>query len=267
MFTGNWESSNLICVVGEALPHTVLQNEGWQWVNEGTAIKPKWGFVTWQVGAKLVLKVDTRASAARHSDGADQQQQAGRGPKQGQASDKSGAAEGTSSGKSKSEGQPAAPAAAGGADSTRQHAVAAPALSTPPGSAPPAPASAAAKTTAAAAATKEAAAEEEEEDEEEQEGSDLDAFAELAVPDMIVWVGYVRSWRQMGTASFNCIKGCKCQGTTVDALHDLGNTQQHMVKLYTTEAAECLIEVKVRGHVGVGLGVGGEGQEVHQRLT
>lgn len=64
---------------------------------------------------------------------------------------------------------------------------------------------------------------------------------------MIVWVGYVKSWRHMGTASFNCIKGCECQGSSVDALHDLGNTQQHMVKLYATQAPECLVEVRVSG--------------------
>lgn len=253
MFTGNWESSNLICVVGEALPHTVLQNEGWQWVNEGTALKPKWGFVTWQVGARLVLKVDTRASAARHSDGAGgvhQQQQAGEGSKPAQASK---AAAAKAAGNSNSQGHlaaalPAAAATTGGPDSTPQHATAAPALKTlvaPPRSASAAPASAAKE-----AAEAESEAEAEDAEDEEHQGNDLHAFAELAVPDMIVWVGYVRSWRHMGAASFNCIQGCKCQGTTVDALHDLGNTQQHMVKLYTTEAAECLIEVKVRGWVG-----------------
>jgi hypothetical protein len=164
MFSGNWESSNLICVVGEQLPHTVVANKGWQWVNEGTAVKPKWGFVSWQVGAKLVLKVDTRASCGRKPDVKD----------------------GMSSKGANAAAAPPAAAAAG------------------------------------------------------EEGVE-----DLAVPGMIVWVGYVKSWRNMGTASFNCIKGCKCQGTTIDALHDLGNTQQHMVKLYATEAAECLIEVKV----------------------
>lgn len=81
MFEGNWESSNLVCVVGEQLPHTVVQNDGWEWVNEGTAVKPKWGYVTWQVGATLVLKVDTRASLKP----ADQQGTAPGRPTQGSA--------------------------------------------------------------------------------------------------------------------------------------------------------------------------------------
>jgi hypothetical protein len=181
MFSGNWESSNLICVVGEQLPHTVVDNKGWQWLNEGTAVKPKWGFVSWQVGAALVLKVDTRASDGRQphvKDAASSKGANAAAPAAAQLLAPAGA--------SKQQQPPAAMAAAG---------------------------------------------------EEEVE--------ELAVPDMIVWVGYVKSWRNMGTASFNCIRGCKCQGTTVDALHDLGNTQQHMVKLYATEAAECLIEIKV----------------------
>ena len=181
MFIGNYESSNLICVVGEQLPHTVLQNNGWQWVNEGTAVKPKWGFVTWQVGATLVLKVDTRASsqaAAEAAQGSSQQLQPN-------AAAKSRAATG--------------PAAA---------------LSSKAAQHPPA-------------------------------GSDTASDEAMQVPDMIVWVGYVKSWRNMGTASFNCISGCRCQGTTVDALHDAGNTQQHMVKLYTTQSTECLVEVKV----------------------
>lgn len=42
MFAGNWESSNLICVVGEQLPHAVVENKGWEWLNEGTPVKPKW---------------------------------------------------------------------------------------------------------------------------------------------------------------------------------------------------------------------------------
>jgi hypothetical protein len=62
---------------------------------------------------------------------------------------------------------------------------------------------------------------------------------------MIVWVGYVKSWRHMGSASLSCVSGCKCQGTAVDAMHEVGNTQSHLAKLYTTQAAECIIEVKV----------------------
>jgi len=188
MFTGNWESSNLICVVGEQLPHTVAQNKGWEWINEGSAVKPKWGFVTWQVGATLVLKVDTRASAGWPEEQSAalevqtppvQQSQPKLKPKSKPTT--------TSPQPSVVSGPPAATTGVGGA--------------------------------ADGAGTQN--------------------------PDMIVWVGYVKSWRHMGTASFNCVQGCECQGTTVDALHDLGNTQQHMVKLYTTQAKDCLVEVRV----------------------
>lgn len=203
MFSGNWESSNLICVVGDQLPHTVVDNKGWQWVNEGTAVKPKWGFVSWQVGATLVLKVDTRSSAGRKAD-----------------------ITGVKSPKGASSAQAAAQLPAPAADAKPTAAVAA-------GTSKQQPPSAAAAAGAAAAG---------------EEGDE-----ELAVPDMIVWVGYVKSWRSMGTASFNCVKGCKCQGTTIDALHDLGNTQQHMVKLYATEAAECMIEVKVSSCLVLGV--------------
>jgi hypothetical protein len=214
MFEGNWESSNLICVVGEQLPNTVVQNTGWQWVNEGTAVKPKWGFVTWQVGATLVLKVDTRKTL----DKPDRQQDTAT----------------------------AAAAAAAGPAAAPDPAVQA------SGSA--ASASSPARLDAAAAVTEgkqtELAASEASAAAEPlpvRLSMDDDEVIELPpLPDMIVWVGYVKSWRDMGTASFNCIKGCSCQGTSIDALHDLGNTQQHMVKLYATEAAECLIEVKVR---------------------
>jgi hypothetical protein len=190
-------------VVGEQLPHAVVQNDGWQWVNEGTAVKPKWGFVSWQVGATLVLKVDTRTAA-----GQPQQQQ----PQQQPAA------------KRKSKDKPQA-------STTAQEA----AKLTAPG--PTTAATAAAEAAPGAPSAAGTGAEAEKKGGEDM-GSSGDGFK---VPNMIVWVGYVKSWRSMGSASFNCIKGCQCQATTVDALHDLGNTQQRMVKLYATPAKECLI--------------------------
>jgi hypothetical protein len=67
-----------------------------------------------------------------------------------------------------------------------------------------------------------------------------------ATPDMIIWVGYVKSWRHMGSATISCISGCHCQPSVVDGLHADGNTQQHLAKLFATQAQECLVEVKVR---------------------
>jgi len=62
MFPGNFQSSNLACIIGQQLPEVVVENHYFTWMNEGTLGKPKWGFVTWQAGATLVLKVDTRAT-------------------------------------------------------------------------------------------------------------------------------------------------------------------------------------------------------------
>jgi hypothetical protein len=63
---------------------------------------------------------------------------------------------------------------------------------------------------------------------------------------MIVWVGYVKSWRHMGSATVSCISGCRCQQVVVDGMHGEGNTQQHMAKLFATQEEECLVEVRVR---------------------
>lgn len=155
-----------------------LQNNGnWSWVNEGTAAKPKWGYVSWNRGASLVLKVDTRASEHQHD-----------------SSTSSTAAGSTAAGSTKMGSK----------------------------------ASSHSKTPAGRSATQ-----------------SMQAGAAGSYPSMIVWVGYLKGSRHMGSATVSCISGCQCQSTSVDAMHGESNTQQHMTRLYTTEAAECLVEVKV----------------------
>lgn len=50
------------CLVGPKLIDLTLSSVGWQWVNEGTAFKPKWGFVSTQPGSVLLLQVDAFSS-------------------------------------------------------------------------------------------------------------------------------------------------------------------------------------------------------------
>ena len=37
--------------------------------------------------------------------------------------------------------------------------------------------------------------------------------------DMLVWVGYTRTWRGGGKALMSCLGGCSCRNTTVDGYH------------------------------------------------
>ncbi|KAF8069512.1 ASAT1 [Scenedesmus sp. PABB004] len=59
---GNWEEVNLLCVHGKAFEGAVSSSRGWAMVNEGDAFKPKFGFVTRQVGAELVIPLSVNAT-------------------------------------------------------------------------------------------------------------------------------------------------------------------------------------------------------------
>jgi hypothetical protein len=61
MFEHNYESENLACATGLDFYPAVITQTGWDFVNEGTREKPRWGFVSTQVGATLTIEVDTRA--------------------------------------------------------------------------------------------------------------------------------------------------------------------------------------------------------------
>ena len=42
-------------------PEIISLLQGWEYVNEGKLVdKPKWGYVSWAVGSKIVLKVSSQ---------------------------------------------------------------------------------------------------------------------------------------------------------------------------------------------------------------
>ncbi|PNH01068.1 hypothetical protein TSOC_013069, partial [Tetrabaena socialis] len=63
MYPGNLPPSSPMCRVGEELRSLLVLAEGFEWVNEGTAVKPKPGYVATRPGARLQLRLDTNRSA------------------------------------------------------------------------------------------------------------------------------------------------------------------------------------------------------------
>ncbi|GFR51942.1 hypothetical protein Agub_g14463 [Astrephomene gubernaculifera] len=59
MYPGNEIPPGVVCSSGRSFTEHVLSNLGWEWRNEGTPWKPKWGFVTYTPGSKLTLRVNT----------------------------------------------------------------------------------------------------------------------------------------------------------------------------------------------------------------
>lgn len=58
-------------------------SQGWQWLDEGKGGKPKWGFVTDEVGAKLMVELDMKeayesSTARQREKSKGQQAEAGR---------------------------------------------------------------------------------------------------------------------------------------------------------------------------------------------
>eukprot|EP00878_Enallax_costatus_P030767 GHUV01033555.1.p1 GENE.GHUV01033555.1~~GHUV01033555.1.p1 ORF type:complete len:393 (+),score=89.07 GHUV01033555.1:1071-2249(+) len=188
LFPGNYESSNLVCIIGDDFPSVVVQKADWDWVNEGTAAKPKWGFVSQKVGAKLVLKIDTHASSS-----------------DGNVTHKSSSSRGIRGSSSKDVGAAGSGQLAGNSSNL-------------PGSS----SNLAGNSSSLAGLT-----------------------AGAAVRDMIVWIGYLKSWRLMGSATISCIEGCECTSAFVDGMHEEGNTQQYMARLLATQHEHCLVEVKI----------------------
>ncbi|GIL84953.1 hypothetical protein Vretifemale_13581 [Volvox reticuliferus] len=57
MHEGNYEPTSATCLVVEAFANLSIFSEGWQWINEGTDTKPKWGFVSTIPGSELILRL------------------------------------------------------------------------------------------------------------------------------------------------------------------------------------------------------------------
>jgi hypothetical protein len=49
MIRGNHASAHDTCFVGPAFQGTVVDHEGWEWVNEAKLRRPKWGYISTQV--------------------------------------------------------------------------------------------------------------------------------------------------------------------------------------------------------------------------
>ncbi|KAI8467410.1 MAG: SGNH hydrolase-type esterase domain-containing protein [Monoraphidium minutum] len=63
MFEGNFEERNRLCANGEAFASAVSSHDGWELVNEGDDLKQKWGFVSRDPGAELVIELNTTRQA------------------------------------------------------------------------------------------------------------------------------------------------------------------------------------------------------------
>jgi hypothetical protein len=66
---GGFPLAGQACISAPLLPASpfplsqVQVSEGFEWINESTTPRPKWGYVSTTVGAVLKLLVDTRASS------------------------------------------------------------------------------------------------------------------------------------------------------------------------------------------------------------
>ncbi|KAG2496419.1 hypothetical protein HYH03_005645 [Edaphochlamys debaryana] len=62
MYPGNTPPSSPMCVVGSLFKEHVVLREGFEWIVEGTALKPKPGYIANATGSRLQVKVDTDRS-------------------------------------------------------------------------------------------------------------------------------------------------------------------------------------------------------------
>lgn len=63
LYENNWEGAQHTCLMAHMMRDLVVEKEGpWEWRNEGTEQKPKWGYISTQPGSWLVLKINTLAS-------------------------------------------------------------------------------------------------------------------------------------------------------------------------------------------------------------
>ncbi len=71
---------------------------------------------------------------------------------------------------------------------------------------------------------------------------------------MVVELGYLKSYEHMGRAAVSCEGGCGCAPWTLDGHHEQRNSQTFLAQFKATQADECVILVKV---LNVGGGGGG----------
>jgi hypothetical protein len=241
MFSDNYESGNLACFIGDSLRSVVTASEGWTWRNDGTADKPKWGYSTSAVGAALRIHLDTRMAADSK---ADADTPAAKGPCSNReaGADADSKSQGASSGNGASSKSTASSAAAN--SSTDQ----ASAHGARPGQEPLFDSDPAAEVPAAQAGrhlhadaedshnrdshnqglsrqlqqadNSDAWWEAQQAQEEQSERVKLEASNRGWLSgDMLVWVGYTKTWRGAGRAVMSCAGGCSCRNVTVDGHH------------------------------------------------
>ncbi|PNH00616.1 hypothetical protein TSOC_013556 [Tetrabaena socialis] len=59
MYPGNLPPNATMCITGIAFQNVVKRSIGWDFINEGTAEKQKYGYVSWTPGNELVVVVDS----------------------------------------------------------------------------------------------------------------------------------------------------------------------------------------------------------------
>jgi len=70
--------------------------------------------------------------------------------------------------------------------------------------------------------------------------------------DVIVWLGYKKTWKNAGQALISCSSGCTCKPVKVEAYHKWQTTQSFMAKLYTQQVEVCTVTVKVLNETNSG---------------
>lgn len=73
----------------------------------------------------------------------------------------------------------------------------------------------------------------------------LDSYSLLPQPQMVVWVGYVKARRMMGSARLFCASGCSCRDVVLNAWHPSVHPQHALAALHVSQSAECQVGVQV----------------------
>jgi hypothetical protein len=210
MFPGNFEGCNLACLIGQDFTSVVNASQHWTWQNDGTAEKPKWGFSTNSSGATLDITVDTRAGLVPNDSvetAAAAAAAAAEATGAGATSNAAGSGDVPASATMRLEAAPAAAAAAAAgpgrhllwqqqpAQQQQQQGV---------------------RTEVRDAAWWEA---QQAQAEEQERGRLQEAYVGFQDADMLVWVGYTKTWKGGGRSVLTCHGGCKCNNVTVEGHH------------------------------------------------
>jgi hypothetical protein len=203
MFPNNYEGRNLACLIGPDFPSVVNVSQHWTWKNDGTPEKPKWGFSTSSVGAMLDITVDTRAGLMSND-----------------STEAAGMIVGTRSAGSSSSG--AVTDAGSNIDSSSTVRLEAAKAAAAPGKRlltqqqQQQQQQQGVQTEVRDAEWWEA---QQAQAEEQERGRLQEAYVGYQDADMLVWVGYTKTWKGGGRAMLTCHGGCSCKNVTVEGYH------------------------------------------------